>query len=213
MPNILLADDHVIIRAGIKMMIENFLSDSHIDEAGDGNSAFELIKLKNYDLIMLDVNMPNTDSYGLISNILSLKPASKILMFSMNSEEIYTKRYLKMGALGYIIKDKEEAEIKKAITAVLNNKRYLSDEMNDKILKDFFTEETENNPFDKLSPREFEIVQHLIRGNSLAGICSDLTLQSSTVGTYKARIFEKLGCANMIDLSNLARLHNIIVLA
>jgi two-component system invasion response regulator UvrY len=210
MPKILLADDHEIIRSGIKMMIENFLPKSEIDEAGDGNIAFEKIKANKYDLIILDVNMPNTDSFGLISNILAVKPAAKILMFSMNSEEMYAKRYLKMGALGYIRKDKEESEIKKAIVAVMNNTRYLSKEMNDKILKDYFTDQADTNPFDRLSPREFEIVQQLIRGNSLADICEDLKLQSSTVGTYKARIFEKLGCTNIIELSDLARLHSII---
>jgi DNA-binding NarL/FixJ family response regulator len=210
MQKILLADDHVIIRSGIKMMIENFLPHSKIDEAGDGNEAFEKIKANEYDLIILDVNMPNTDSFGLISNILAVKPDAKILMFSMNSEEMYAKRYLKMGALGYIRKDKEESEIKKAIMSVMNNTRYLSKEMNDKILKDYFTDKADTNPFDKLSPREFEIVQQLIRGNSLSDICGDLKLQSSTVGTYKARIFEKLGCTNLIDLSDLARLHNII---
>ena len=210
MQKILLADDHVIIRSGIKMMIENFLPQSNIDEAGDGNTAFEKIKANDYDLIILDVNMPNTDSFGLISNILAVKPDAKILMFSMNSEEMYAKRYLKMGALGYIRKDKEESEIQKAITAVMNNTRYLSKEMNDKILKDYFTDKTDANPFDKLSPREFEIVQQLIRGNSIGEICEDLKLQSSTVGTYKARIFEKLNCTNIIDLSDLARLHHII---
>ena len=210
MQNILLADDHVIIRSGIKMMIENFLPQSKIDEAGDGNAVLEKIKANEYDLIILDVNMPNTDSFGLISNILAVRPDAKILMFSMNSEEMYAKRYLKMGALGYIRKDKEESEIKKAMMAVMNNTRYLSREMNDKILKDYFTDKADTNPFDKLSPREFEIVQQLIRGNSLSDICASLKLQSSTVGTYKARIFEKLCCTNLIELSDLAKLHHII---
>ena len=211
MANLLLVDDHAIIRTGLKMIIETFLEDTNIDEAEDGDSAFEKIKNKDYDLLILDVNMPNTDSFGLISNILSYKSDAKILMFSMNSEEIYAKRYLKMGAMGYVRKDAPEAEIRKAITTVLDNKRYLSAEMSEKLLNDLGADTVNQNPFEKLSPREFEIVQHLVRGESLAEICQKLTLHSSTVGTHKARIFEKLNCNNIIDLSAMAKAHNVIL--
>lgn len=210
MPNLLLVDDHSVIRTGMKIIIENFLPHVTIDEAEDGDSAFEKIKHNQYDLLILDVNMPGTDSFGLVSNILSLKPGSKILMFSMNDEEIYAKRYLKMGAMGYIKKDAPQDEIKKAITTVLNNKRYISAALSEKFLNDLHTGNTEN-PFDKLSPREFEIVQHLTQGESLAEICRKLKLHTSTVGTHKARIFEKLACNNIIDLNKLARIHNIIL--
>lgn len=210
MPNLLLIDDHAIIRTGMKMIIENFLPQCNIHEAEDGNSAFEKIKHNEYDLMILDVNMPNTDSFGLVSNILALKPGSKILMLSMNSEEIYAKRYLKMGAMGYVRKDAPETEIRKAIITVLANKKYVSDALAEKLLNELSEKNNFDNPFDKLSPREFEIVQHLIRGESLGDICSKLALQSSTVSTFKARIFEKMHCNNIIDLSTLAKLHNVM---
>ena len=210
MPKLLLVDDHSVLRTGMKIIIESFLPHVTIDEAEDGDSAFEKIKQNEYDLLILDVNMPNTDSFGFVSNILSFKPGAKILMFSMNDEEIYAKRYLKMGAMGYIKKDAPQDEIKKAITAVLNNKRYISAELNEKLLKDLHKGNTEN-PFDKLSPREFEIVQHLTSGESLSEICQKLKLHTSTVGTHKARIFEKLSCNNIIDLTKLAKVHNVIL--
>ncbi len=213
MPNLLIIDDHTIIRTGLKMIIEHFLPHSKIDEAVDGDSAFERIKNTDYDLLILDVNMPNTDTFVLINNILALKPGSKILMFSMNSEEIYAKRFLKMGAMGYVRKDAPEDEIKTAITTVLNNKRYVSATLSEILLKDLDSKNNSENPFDKLSPREFEIVQHLIYGDSVSVICQKLTLHSSTVGTHKARIFEKLNCTNIIDLNAMAKLHNIISLS
>lgn len=213
MPNLLLVDDHAIIRTGMKMIIADFIPHCKIDEAQDGNSAFEKIKHSEYDLIILDVNMPNTDSFGLISNILAFKSDSKILMFSMNSEEMYAKRYLKMGAMGYVRKDAPQDEIKKAITTVLNNERYLSAELSESLLNALQSNNKSENPFDNLSPREFEIVQHLLHGESLADICSKLTLHSSTVSTHKARIFEKLKCKNIIDLNTLAKIHNIISLS
>jgi two-component system invasion response regulator UvrY len=209
MATLLIADDHFIIRTGLRLIIENFIPQSKIEEADDGASCFEKIKKNNYDLLILDVNMPNTDSFGLVSNILALKPEMKILMFSMNDEEVYGKRFLKMGVMGYIKKDEHADEIKKAITTVLNNKKYISPGLSQILIEELHNNNPEN-PFDSLSPREFEIVQHLIRGESVTEICQKLTLHSSTVGTHKARIFEKLKCSNIIDLNALAKVHNII---
>ncbi|MEO6813917.1 MAG: response regulator transcription factor [Ginsengibacter sp.] len=211
MPNILLVDDHSILRTGLKIVIENFLAHCKIDEANDGDSAFQKIKHNEYDLIIMDVNMPNTDSFGLIGTILSFKATIKIIMFSMNAEDIYAKRFLKMGAMGYLRKDASEIEIKKAISTVLNNKRYVSPELSEKILIDLRANSNSENPFDKLSLREFEILQHLARGESVAEISQKLFLHTSTVGTHKARIFDKLHCHNIIDLSKLAKVYNVIL--
>jgi len=209
MVNILLADDHVIIRAGLKLFIANYISHSIVDEACDGNSAFEKIKSKDYSLIILDVNMPATDSFGLVSNIISLRPDANILMFSMNSEEVYAKKYLQLGVKGYLSKTAPETEIKIALDNVIQGKRYISTALNQALAEQSLGKKSEN-PFENLSPREFEIVLHLIRGESLADICHTLTLQSSTVGTHKARIFEKLHCSNIIDINALAKVYNII---
>src|SRR5690242_11679704 len=102
MPHFLIVDDHSIVRSGLILLIKDFMSHTEIDEAYDGDSAFEKIKQKNYDLVIMDVNMPNTDSFGILNSILSFKPATKIIIFSMNAEELYAKRYLKMGAMGYL---------------------------------------------------------------------------------------------------------------
>src|SRR5674476_1601695 len=104
MIKILLADDHAIIRAGLKTYIQNIIPHTSIEEAYDGDSTFEKIKHNDYALIILDINMPATDSFGLVSNILAVKPESKILIFSMNSEEVYTKKLLNLGVLGYLNK-------------------------------------------------------------------------------------------------------------
>ncbi|MDP4284897.1 MAG: response regulator transcription factor [Bacteroidota bacterium] len=210
MPDILIVDDHSIVRTGLKMVIENYLPHCKTEEATDGDSAFEKIKKHNFDLIIMDVNMPNTDSFGIVNTILSFRPEAKIIMFSMNSEDIYAKRYLKIGAMGYLRKDAPASEIRKAIETVLDNKRYISAELSQKLLVDLQSNRNSENPFDRLSPREFEIVQHLTTGESVAEISKKLNLHTSTVGTHKARIFEKLQCHNIIDINKLAKLHNII---
>jgi DNA-binding NarL/FixJ family response regulator len=210
MPHLLLVDDHAIVRTGLKLVIENYIPHCTIDEAIDGDTAFEKIKHSDYDLVIMDVSMPNTDSFGIVNSILSFKPGTKIMMFSMNAEEIYAKRYLKMGAVGYLRKDSPGNEIKRAIETVLNNKIYISPELNEKLLSDLHSNRSVENPFEKLSPREFEIVQHLVLGESVSEISHKLNLHSSTIGTHKARIFEKLQCHNIIDLNKLAKMHNII---
>jgi DNA-binding NarL/FixJ family response regulator len=210
MPNFLLVDDHSMIRTGLMKFIETFLPQTKFDEANDGDSAFEKIKQNDYDLVIMDVNMPNTDSLGLLSNVIALKPKSRVLMFSMNAEELFAKRYLKVGAMGYLKKDETDSEIRKAVTNVLNNKRYISPSLSEKLLADYQNDNMHENPFDKLSTREFEIVQHLSRGESLAEICEKLNLHSSTVGTHKARIFQKLQCKNVVELSELAKEHKIL---
>ena len=211
MTKILLADDHTVIREGLKTYIQNIMPRSKIDEAQDGDSAFEKIKRNDYALIILDINMPATDFFGLVINILAAKPTSKILIFSMNPEAIFAKKYLQLGVLGYLSKKASIDEIKQAIKDVINNKRYLSP-----LLTEMFTrialgmEPNNQNPFDLLSPRELEIVSYLIKGESVSQIGTYLNIHTSTVGTYKARIFEKLNCKNAIEINELAVMHNFI---
>lgn len=209
MINILLADDHVIIRAGLKTFISNYIAHSVIDEVGEGNDALKKVREKNYQLIILDVNMPNTDSFGLVSNIIACKPDSNILMFSMNSEDIYAKKYLLLGAKGFLSKASPELEIRKALDKVISGNRYISPELNHVFTEELLGKRTDN-PFEKLSVREFEIVLHLLKGESLSDICNVLHLQPSTVGTHKARLFQKLMCTNVVDLLALAKVYNVI---
>lgn len=210
MPDILLVDDHIVITTGLKIVIEKFLAHATTDVANDGDEAFEKIKRRNYDLIIMDVSLPNTDSFSIVSNILAVKPASRILMFSMNPEEMFAKRYLRMGTMGYLSKDSSLDEIKKAIESALQNKRYISPELREKLAMDVLDNNNLENQFDKLSPREFEIVQHLIHGDSVSEISKKLNLHTSTIGTHKARIFEKLQCHNIVELAAMAKVHNII---
>lgn len=210
MQHILLVDDHPIITDSLKLIIGNSMADCKTDVANDGDTAFEKIKHTNYDLIIMDVSLPDTNSFNIVSNILTLKPCSRILMFSMNPEEMFAKRYLKMGAMGFLSKEAPIDEIKNAIQSVLKNKKYISPELKEKLAMDILDNNHQENQFDKLSPREFEIVQHLVHGDSLAEISRKLNLHTSTIGTHKARIFEKLHCHNIVELVTMAKIYNMI---
>ena len=209
MTKILLADDHPVIRAGLKIFIEKVISPALIDEVWDTDMAYEKIKQNEYALVILDAAIAGIDSFTLVHDTLALKPNVKILMFSVNNQDIYAKKYLQLGAKGYISKDASEAEIENAIHNVLNNKRYISASLMETIANSALGHNTDN-PFDKLSPREFEIARHLIRGEALSEISNKLNLHSSTVSTYKNRVYEKLNCRNIIDINSLAKLYKVI---
>ncbi|HUS03135.1 MAG TPA: response regulator transcription factor [Chitinophagaceae bacterium] len=208
MIRILLADDHEIIRSGLKLFISNLIAHCVIDEAWDGNSTLGKVKENDYHLVIMDLNMPGTNSFELIENIVAVKPAASVLIFSINPEEVHAKRYLQLGAKGYVNKNAPVSELGEAINTVLKNKRYLSPSLSHGATEQILNGKT-INPFDNLSAREFEVVQHLIKGESLSGICHEINLKASTVSTYKARIFEKLNCKNTMEVIQLAKIYNI----
>lgn len=207
MTKVLLADDHAIVREGLRILIGGLFPGCLVDESTDGTSTFALVREHEYSLIILDIIMPRTDSFSLLRNILSVKPGSRILILSMSPEEVFAKKYLVAGALGYISKSAPEAELRQAIMNVAAGKRYLSLTVISQILLHGSTSEDPQNPFLKLSSRELEVTRHLIRGASSKEICSLLNIQDSTVATYKARILEKLGCRTIIDVHQMASVY------
>jgi two-component system, NarL family, invasion response regulator UvrY len=203
--NILIADDHSIVRSGLKILIGKDFT-AEIDEAADGNEVTALIKKKKYELAILDINMPNTNSPQLVEYMRSQQQHIKILIFSMNSEHIYARRYFKMGVNGFLSKEAPDAEIPKAIQTVLSGKRYVSQKVTDQLMNEALYGSKEN-PFDNLSAREFEVASFLLQGKALNEITSIINVHSSTIGTHKAHIFEKLMVNNIIELNELAKLY------
>ena len=209
MIRILLADDHEVIRSGLKYFMNSVVAHPVIHEAWDGNSTLEKVKENEYHLIIMDLNMPRTNCFELLSSIIELRPGTRILIFSINPEDVHAKRYLQMGAKGYVSKNASPSELAKAINTILENKQYISSALHEVFSENGDSKKT-GNPFDNLSAREFEIVQQLIHGRSLTEIRYALHLKSSTVSTYKGRIFEKLNCKNIIEVVQLAKLCNIL---
>ena len=204
----LIADDHAIVRAGLKTIMKDMYPFSQCDEAVNGDEAIDLVKKNSYDMMILDINMPETDSIAMVSNIFAYKEKSRVLIFSMQSEELYAKRYLKLGVLGYLDKESKGEEIKKAIENVLNGTMYMSPNLKKHFYEDMMAKRTEN-PFEKLSNREIQIAKYLLLGYSYAEIKKTLNLHSSTVGTHRIRFFEKLKIKNLFELGELAKLYQV----
>ena len=208
MKKFLLVDDHVVVRSGIKILLSDIYNGSEIHEAMNGDGAVAKLKEERFDLIILDIQMPNTDTLGLMEYIHITYPDAKVLMFSMSAENIYAKRFMKAGAYGFISKEAPMEEITRAINIILGGKKYISDNLAEKLAEDSFSGKT-GNPFNELSPREFEIVKLLLDGKTVTEISQYLNIQTSTVGTHKARLFEKLAVTNILELKELATTYNL----
>jgi two-component system invasion response regulator UvrY len=203
---VLIADDHVVVRAGLRAVMKDMCPFAQVDEAVNGPQVMERVKSNDYNLIVLDITMPETDGIALVTDLFACKEGSRILIFSMNPESLYAKRYLKLGVLGYLHKESEWEEIRKAVGSVLNGTIYMSENLKRFLYEDLLQRRTDN-PFEKLSSREIEIAKYLLRGYSHTDIKKILNLHSSTIGTHKLRFFEKLKIKNIFELRELARIY------
>ena len=204
---VLIADDHTIVRSGIRLIIQDLLPSAVFDEASNGDQVISCVKKNDYEMIVLDINMPDTDSITLVTNVFAYREQCKILIYSMNSEDLYAKRFIKLGVLGYLNKESRSEEIRKAITCVLRGDIYISKKLKKDLSED--PKKGADNPFEKLSDREIQTVKYLLNGYSLLEIRKILNVHSSTVGTYKTRIFEKLKIKTVRDLGELARMYQL----
>lgn len=205
----LLVDDHVVIRTGLRVLLTDLYRFAQIHEATDGESMLKKLREHQFNLIIMDIQMPNTESTGLLNTVITRYPTAPVLIYSMSPEAIYAKRFIKAGAKGFLSKEAPLSELKKAIHQVLSNKKYLSEAMIE-ILTDEIHQNKPSNPFSMLSPREFEIVSMLLNGNTLSDISRTLNIQPSTVATHKARVFEKLNVKNILELKDLASIYEFL---
>lgn len=200
MKRFLLADDHHILRTGLALIIKDEFSDAEIDECSDGDCAWEQIQHTEYDLVILDISMPAMDSRRLLKNIFTLKPHQKVMIFTMSSVAIYAKQYLAMGVKGFINKEAKPSEVRLGIAAILNNRKYLGSDMRHILtLGDIGNQAS--NPFDNLTIREVEIMNHLVEGKNVKEIAEMLFLHISTVSTHKIKIMSKLDVSNAVELT------------
>ncbi|MGE8512565.1 MAG: response regulator [Chryseobacterium culicis] len=205
---IVVADDHGIVRMGLIQTIKRFIPDAIISEVEDYKSLYKLILKEEFDLAIMDVNMPNGSVQEAIDYIKIHQPELKVLIFSSQDEELYGMRYLKMGAGGYLSKLSSTEVIETALTAMLSKGRYVSDNIKEAIFLESLNGGTKNSPFEALSDRELQIANKIAEGLPLKEISNQLNLHSSTISTYKNRLFEKLKIRSVPELVEILRLYN-----
>ncbi|SEI99823.1 two component transcriptional regulator, LuxR family [Dyadobacter sp. SG02] len=208
MMKILIADDHSLVRYGLRLALHNYFKDSQIDESWDGASVKAQFAMHAYDLLLLDLNMPETDSTILLQWIREYHTDTKVLVVSMNDESIFGKRSLQQGAHGYLEKDSSPEELMKAVTTIMNGKRYASPNLANILINDTLRGSS-GNPFDQLTAREFQVAIYLAKDYSVTQISEILQVQYTSVNTFKRRIFKKLNVENKSALVRLADAYNL----
>lgn len=208
MMKILIADDHSLVRYGLKLALHNYFKDSVIDESWDGSSVREQLASDTYDLLLLDLNMPATDSTQLLQWIGENHPKLKILVVSMNDERIFGKRALQQGADGYLEKDSPPDELARAVNMIMAGKKYASPNLADILITETLNGKAAN-PFDELAPREFQVAMYMIKDYTVTQISEILKVQYTSVNTFKRRIFQKLNIDSKAELVKLADAYNV----
>ena len=207
---ILIADDHGVVRMGLSLMIKKLKPHFTVDETEDYQQVMNIIKNNTFCLVILDINMPNGTFSETLRAIKLKHPQTKVLIFSSQDESIYALRYLKMGADGFLHKLSSEHEINQALIKMLDKGSYISDEVKDSVIFNKLNNQTIlQNPLEALSDREMEIAERLITGEPIKQISNDLNIHTSTVSTYKTRIFQKLIIQTIPELIKVFDFHHI----
>jgi DNA-binding NarL/FixJ family response regulator len=206
--NILLADDHTIVREGIARLLRGEYPFAMISEVNNANDLLRLVNEGDWDVAIVDISMPLGDS-GLeaIWKIREERPATRILVLSMHPAAQYAIRAMKAGASGYVTKDSATLELVKAINQIVSGKRYLPPEVAD-LLADSLAN-PQPRSLEYLSDRELEVLRFLGGGHTVAEIARTLNLARNTVNTFRARIVEKLHFHNNMELIKFACEHHL----
>ncbi|MGG5207334.1 response regulator [Chryseobacterium sp. MIQD13] len=195
--NILIADDHDIVLVGTSMILESKIQDVIIDQAEDYPEALDKISRKKYDLVILDINMPESKNKKMISEIKALDSDIKILIFSAYEEEVAVQ-YIREGANGYISKLSKSEEISDAVNTIFSEGFYYPPSIVQQLLQESPLDSIKN-----LSVREYEIFILMVQGNGNLEISNKMGIQMPTISTYKKRIHNKLKTNNLADLIKL----------
>ena len=204
MIRVLLADDHNLVRAGMKSLLEKSPDIRVVAEASDGQEAIAQFKALRPDVVILDISMPNMDGLEATKYILSIDKTAPILILTMYPERQYAVRAIRAGAMGYITKGVSPAELHAAVRNVAVRKRFLMQDGLDALTTRLASRGSEVELVDSLSDRELQILCLIARGRKAKEIAQELDVRSKTVETYRSRLLRKLGLHNNAELCRFA---------
>ncbi len=210
MLNILIADDHSVVRRGIKQILSEESDMQVLGEASNSDEIFEQLYEKEWDLLILDITMPGKSGLDALIEIKQKKPGIKILILSMHPEEEIAFRALKSGADGYLNKESVPGELIKALRKVAAGGKYISSTLAENI---FFSmnNDTTKSLHSELSEREFQVFCLIASGNTLSQIANELNLSVKTISTYRTRILEKMNLKSNVDITHYALKHKLVI--
>ena len=206
---ILLADDHAIIRDGVKQILADTEDLGVAGEASNGLELMQLVREQNWDALVLDISMPGRNGLELIHMIKDEKPELPILVLSMHHEEQYAVRALKAGALGYLTKESDSAILVEAIRRVAAGRVYINEKVAELMVRGI-KPDGEASSHKLLSDREYQVFNMLVTGMGLTEIGSELSLSVKTISTHKTHILQKMNMANSAELVRYASANGLI---
>jgi len=209
MANILIADDHPMVRAGLRQFLDGDRNVSEIGEAGSGTETLDLLRSGNWDLVILDINMPDRGGLDILRHVRASYPHVKVLVVSAFPERQYAINVLKAGASGYVPKESASEELLKAIRTALMGRRYVTPNMAELMVADLDSDG--DRPLHRrLSEREFQIFCKLAAGYTVSAIADELCLSVKTVSTYRTRVLEKMSLVTNADITTYALRNELI---
>ncbi len=207
--NIVIADDHEIVRSGLRLLIESQDDLQVEDEAGSFSELTAVLKEKNCDLLILDLNLGDKNGIHSIQEISDQFGKLPVLILSMFPEDAYAVQSIKAGASGYLNKKVVSTELIKAIQKILAGKKYISESLAENLAYGTHLEKETLNPLDALSKREYQVLSLIASGTAYKEIAEELSLSPKTVSTYRTRILDKLSLSNTTQLIHFALQHNL----
>ena len=209
MINVLLVDDHDLVRTGIRKILSDVTGIKVVGEARTGEEALQLSRKLRPQVVLMDVKMPGIGGFEATRKLLRIDPDLKVLVLTTCNNDLYPARLLQVGAVGYITKGSTMDEMVQAIRAVHVGQRYISPEIASRLAFRHVSDQ-EETPFDTLSERELQVMLMITRGVKVQHIADKLCLSPKTVNSYRYRIFEKLTVQNDVELTLLAVRHGLI---
>jgi two-component system, NarL family, invasion response regulator UvrY len=209
MPNILIVDDHAVVRAGLKQFLLEDPSIQEVREAATGEQALDALRQGRCDLVILDINMPGRNGIDILKHIVASSPDTRILILSGYPENQYAVNVLRAGASGYLPKESAPEELLKAVRCILQGKRYVSAALAEMLVSDLDTNR-DQPAHSGLSQREFQIFFKLATGASVSEIANELCLSVKTVSTYRSRVLEKMSFRTNADITSYALRNGLI---
>lgn len=204
MLRILLTDDHILFRKGIKRLLEdNPQVIMLVEEASNAHELFAKLSISTFDLVVLDISMPDRSGLDILKQLKVEYPAMPVLILSMHPEDIYAVRMIKAGASGYITKSSAPDQLLTAIQKVANRNKYISESLAEKLAM-FVSIDCTTALHEKLSDREFEVMRQISMGKRVNEIADNLFLSKKTVSTYRSRVLQKLNLANNAEIMKYA---------
>lgn len=206
-PIILLADDHAIIRRGIKFLIDAHFGKFEVIETETAKSILSLTKEHKPTHLILDMQLQDGNVMEIFQELRKQYPDVLILIYTMSPEEIFGKRMIQLGANSFLSKQSSEQELVHTLDLFFRGKKYISQNLSDLLVNEQLKKANPENPIKQLSDRETQVLSYLLKGDGLKEIALKLNVKPNTIATFKARLFDKLGVSNIIDLRNVADIY------